>query len=221
MLSYSIFIKYKNRFMDWVRIIELLITSFTSIVVALVGAGFFKRLSEKQQKNRSRDNLMQQIKKDEIIHLAIRDVRRRYNADRVYVWQFHNGGNFYTTSPIQRLSITYERNSDGLERKAERNQNMLVASFASYIRGIVEGDMFYTDINNMSDIALRSLENSNGTKSHCAVPIYDKDKNLVALLALDWVFSEIPSKYLKKDGNFTQDFKDELSKDCDTLDPYL
>lgn len=207
--------------MDWVRIVELLITSFTSIVVALVGAGFFKRMSEKQEKNRSRDSLMQQIKKDEIIHLAIRDVRRRYNADRVYIWQFHNGGNFYTNSPIQRISITYERHSDGLERKAEKNQNMLVTSFTSYVKNIIDGIMFYTDINDMSDIALRSLAHSNGTKAHAAVPIYDKDKNLVALLALDWVFSEIPSKYLKKDGNFTQDFKDELSKDCDTLDPYL
>lgn len=207
--------------MDWVRIVELLITSFTSIVVALVGAGFFKRMSEKQEKNRSRDSLMQQIKKDEIVHLAIRDVRRRYNADRVCIWQFHNGGNFYTKSPIQRISITYERNSDGLERKSEKNQNMLVTSFTTYIKNIIDGLMFYTDINYMSDIALRSLAQSNGTKSHAAVPIYDKDKNLVALLALDWVFSEIPSKYLKKDGNFTQDFKDELSKDCDTLDPYL
>jgi hypothetical protein len=207
--------------MDWVRIFELLITSITSIVVALVGAGFFKKMSEKQEKNRSRDSLMQQIKKDEIIHLAIRDVRRRYNADRVYVWQFHNGGNFYTKSPIQRISITYERNSDGLERKAEKNQNMLVTSFTTYIKSIIDGLMFYTNINDMSDIALRSLAHSNGTKAHAAVPIYDKEKNLVAILALDWVFSEIPSKYLKKDGNFTQDFRDELSKDCNTLDPYL
>lgn len=207
--------------MDWVRIFELLITSITSIVVALVGAGFFKRMSEKQEKNRSRDSLMQQIKKDEIIHLAIRDVRRRYNADRVYVWQFHNGGNFYTKSPIQRISITYERNSDGLERKAEKNQNMLVTSFTTYIKSIIDGLMFYTNINDMSDIALRSLAHSNGTKAHAAVPIYDKEKNLVAILALDWVFSEIPSKYLKKDGNFTQDFRDELSEDCNTLDPYL
>lgn len=207
--------------MDWVRIIELLVTSFTSIIVALVGAGFFKRIADNKKKNRSRDSLLQQIKKDEIIHLAIRDVRRRYNADRVYIWQFHNGGNFYTTSPIQRLSITYERNSDGLERKAEKNQNMLVTSFTNYIKDIIDGNMYYSDINNMSDIALRSLENSNGTKSHTAVPIYDRDKNLVAILALDWVFSEIPQKYLKKDGNFTQEFKDEFSKDCDTLDPYL
>jgi len=35
--------------MDWVRIIEILITSITSIIVALVSAGFFRRMTEKQK----------------------------------------------------------------------------------------------------------------------------------------------------------------------------
>lgn len=207
--------------MDWIRIMEVLITSVTSIIVALVGAGFFRQMREKQEKTKSKEKLMEQIKKDEIVHLAIRDVRRRYNADRVYIWQFHNGGSFYTTSPMQKLSITYERCSDGLERKAEKNQNHLITSFTSYIKDVIDGNMYFPNIEDMNDIGLRSLAYSSGTKGHCAVPIYDKDKHLVAILCLDWVFSEIPKEYLKKDGKFTQDFIDEFSTDADTLDTYL
>lgn len=207
--------------MDWVRILEVLITSITSIVVALVGAGFFRQMREKKEKVKSKENLLEQIQRDEIVHLAIRDVRRRYNADRVYIWQFHNGGTFYTTSPMQKLSITYERCSDGLERKADKNQNHLIANFSSYIKDVMDGNMFYCDITNLPDIGLRSLSQSQGVKSHCAVPIYDKDSHLVALLCLDWVFSEIPTQYTKKDGSFTQDFIEEFSKDADTLDKYL
>lgn len=207
--------------MDWIKIMEVLITSITSIIVALVGAGFFRQMREKQEKTKSKEKLMEQIKKDEIVHLAIRDVRRRYNADRVYIWQFHNGGSFYTTSPMQKLSITYERCSDGLERKAEKNQNHLITSFTSYIKDVIDGNMYFPDIEDMNDIGLRSLAYSSGTKGHCAVPIYDKDKHLVAILCLDWVFSEIPKEYLKKDGKFTQDFIDEFSTDADTLDTYL
>jgi hypothetical protein len=84
--------------MDLIRIIELLLTSFTSIVVALVGAGFFKRYNDHKISVKSKNDLMRQVKKDEIVHLAIKEVRRRYDADRVYIWQFHNGGTFYTTS---------------------------------------------------------------------------------------------------------------------------
>lgn len=207
--------------MDWIRVIEILFTSITSIVVALVGAGFFKRYNDKKSSTESKGKLLEQIKKDEIVHLAIRDVRRRYQADRVYVWQFHNGGSFYTTSPMQKLSITYERCSQGLERKISYNQNHLITNFTSYITDVMNGKMFFPDISKMSDIGLRSLNQSNGTKSHCAVPIYDKEGHLVAMLCLDWVWSDIPEEYLKKDGSFTQDFIDEFSKDADTLDSYL
>jgi hypothetical protein len=207
--------------MDWVKIAELLITSLTSIIVALVGAGFFRRMSDKKQKSKSRESLMQQIKNDEIVHLSIREIRRRYNADRVYIWQFHNGGSFYTNAPMQKVSVTYERNSDGLERKAEKNQNHLVSHFTTFIKSVLDNKMFYSDVNNMEDLGLRSLSLSQGIKSHASVPIFDRDKNLVSILSLDWVFSEIPSEFLRKDMEFTQDFRDELSKDSDTLDIYL
>lgn len=207
--------------MDWVKMFEVLITSVTSIVVALVGAGFFRRMNEQKLKVKSKEDLMQQIQKDEIVHLAIREIRRRYNSDRVYIWQFHNGGAFYTTSPMQKISITYERCSDGLERKAEKNQNHLINNFSLYIKDVMDQKMFFADVNNIEDIALRSLTLSLGTRSHCAVPIYDKQDHLVAILALDWVFSEIPLKYLDSDGQFTEAFRTEFAKDADTLDPYL
>lgn len=207
--------------MDWIRIIEILLTSITSIVVALVGAGFFKKYNDKKYNQQSKSKLLEQIKKDEIVHLAIRDVRRRYNADRIYIWQFHNGGSFYTTSPMQKLSITYERSSQGLERKSEKNQNHLITNFTTYIKDVMDGKMFFSNIGKMNDIGLRSLNQSNGTKSHCAVPIYDKEGHLVAMLCLDWVWSDVPIEYLKKDGDFTQDFIEEFSKDADTLDTYL
>ena len=207
--------------MDWVRIIEILITSITSIIVALVSAGFFRRMTEKQKSIESKNQLMEQIKKDEIVHLAIRDIRRRYNADRVYLWQFHNGGTFYTTSPMQRMSITYERCSDGLERKAERNQNHFITNFTSYIKDVMEGNMFYPDYKEIPDLGLRTLIHSNGTESHAATAIYDRDKHLVAIVCLDWVFSKIPQDLLKKDGHFNENFKDEFTRESNTLEKYL
>jgi hypothetical protein len=207
--------------MDLNSLLQVIITSVTSVVVALIGAGFFKRYTESKKESFSKSKLMEQIKKDEIVHLALRDIRRRYNADRVYVWQFHNGGNFYTTSPIQRISITYERCSDGLERKAEKNQNLIIANYSSYISDVINGDMFFTSVSKMDDLGQRSLMQSSGTKSHCSVPVYNKEKHLVAMLSLDWVFSDIPSEFIKKDGNFTQDFIEGFSTDADTLDKYL
>ena len=77
------------------------------------------------------------------------------------------------------MSITYERCSDGLEKNGPKNQSVLVSSLNSYVKEIILGKMFYSDINNMSDIGLRSLAQSSGTKSHCAIPLYDKEDNLI------------------------------------------
>ena len=112
--------------MDWIELLQLFLTSITSVVVALIGAGYFKRYNDSKKESYSKSKLMEQIRKDEIVHLAIRDLRRKYNSDRIYIWQFHNGGNFYTSYPMQKTSITYERCSDGLERKSEKYQNILI-----------------------------------------------------------------------------------------------
>lgn len=207
--------------MVWTELITILITSITSVVVALIGSGVFKKVRDNKEKVKSKEKLLEQINKDEIIHLSLRDIRRRFNSDRVYIWQFHNGGTFYTTSPMQRISISYERCADGLERKSEKNQNHLIGNFSSYIKDIMDNKMFYSDISEMKDIGVRSLAQSLGTKSHASAPIYDKNKHLVALICLDWVFSEIPSQYLKKDGDFTQDFIDEFKNDAHSLEKYL
>jgi hypothetical protein len=206
--------------MDLIRIIELLLTSFTSIFVALVGAGFFKKITQRREKLKSKDLLMEQIKKDEIIHLSLRQIRRDFNVDRIYIWQFHNGGYFYSQTPMQKISITYERCSEGLERNAEKNQNVLMANFNDYVKDVINGEMFFIDINDIQDLGIRSLNASNGTQSHCAVPIYDNDKQLIAILSMDWVFSEIPKEIIE-DSDFKQDFKDELLRESNTLYKYL
>ena len=41
--------------MDWINIVEVFVTSVSSIVVALVGAGFFKRYNDKKDKIKSKN----------------------------------------------------------------------------------------------------------------------------------------------------------------------
>jgi len=207
--------------MDIWNLIETFLTSLTSIIVALIGVGYFRRYNENKIKNKSKGALIEQINKDEIIHLSIREIRRKINCDRVCIWQFHNGGSFYTETSVQKMSITYERCSDGLEKNGPKNQNVLVSSLNSYVKEIINGTMFYADINNMSDIGLRSLAHSSGTKSHCAIPLYNKESNLVGLLGCDWVFSEVPEEFLKKGKEFSDKFINNLKEDCSSLPDYL
>lgn len=195
--------------MEWTSFFQTLLTSLSSIVVALIAAGYFKKHQDRQKNENSKVRLLEQIQKDEVVHLSIRSIRRKYNADRVKIIQFHNGGNFYTESPMQRASITYERCSDGLERLSDKMQNVLVSNYTFYVKSVIAGGVYEYDVKHIDDLATRSLLESFGTQSHCAVPLWDKQQHLVGVLCLDWVFSEIPSEYIRNE-EFTEEFKGEL-----------
>lgn len=197
-------------------IITTIITSITSIVVALISTGMFKYYQDKKKDNSSRKGLVKQIEKDQIVYYTIREIRRKYNSDRIFIMQFHNGGNFYTESPMQRGSITYERCSDGLERIAEKYQGVLVSHMCWYIKHIIENNMFYYSTDDIEDMPTRAIIKNFGSQAHLAVPIYDKLNHLVGFVAMDWVFSEPPAEYIEN-NEFSASLKEEISSEIESL----
>jgi len=204
----------------FLEIVKIVITSVTSVIVALIAGGYFKKYQDKQKDKRSRSKLVEQIQKDELVHFSLREMRRKYNCDRLYVMQYHNGGNFYTESPMQKASITYERCSDGLERIADKYQNVLISNFAWYNTNLLKDECYYIDVNLIDDITMRSWIKSFGTHAHIGVPVYDNQKHLVANVGLDWVFSDIPEIYLES-GQFSQTIVSELKKDIESIKQYI
>lgn len=202
--------------MDWTIIITTVVTSFTSIIVALIGAGLYKNISERKKQKEHKGKLIQQIQKDELIHFALRELRRLYNADRIYIVQYHNGGNFYTNSPMQKFSMTYERCSDGLERLSDKFQGVLVSHFNWYIRKMIETKMFYYSVDSVEDISTRAYLSSYGIQSHIACPIYDKDKHIIGHLGMDWVFSQVPEEILQEE-TFKEDFRKDILREANSL----
>lgn len=207
--------------MDITTILTTLITAVSSVTVALITAGYFRKWQDRTKEKQSRNQLMAQIQKDELIHFTIREIRRQYQADRIYIMQFHNGGYFYTNSPMQKASVTYERNSDGLERISDKFQNVLVSHHTWYLTETMVGKMFYADLDSqMSDLPTKSLLKNYGNYAHSAVSIYDDEKRLVGILGLSWVFSDIPEELIE-DGNFIDTFKSSLYNDANSLRNYI
>jgi len=197
-------------------LIATIITSITSIIVALITTGLIKHYLDKKKENSSRKKLVKQIERDEFVYFTIREIRRKYNSDRIFVMQFHNGGNFYTESPMQKLSITYERCSDGLERVTEKYQNILVSNMCWYIKQTIDGNMFYKNTDDIEDVPTRALIKNFGIQSHLAIPIYDRMNHLVGIVALDWVFSDIPEKYIYN-NEFSKELEKEIKSEIETI----
>ncbi len=202
------------------EIIKVVLTSVTSVIVALIAGGYFRKYQDKQKDKRSRSKLVEQIQKDELVHFSLREMRRKYNCDRLYIMQYHNGGNFYTESPMQKASITYERCSDGLERIADKYQNVLISNFAWYHNNLLKDNCYFIDVNLIDDITMRSWIKSFGTHAHIGIPVYDNQKHLVANIGLDWVFSDIPENYLEN-NQFSQTIVSELKRDIESIKQYI
>jgi hypothetical protein len=198
------------------EILEALITSITSITVALIAAGFFKRFSDRNKENNSKKKLVKQIEKDELVHFTLKEIRRKFHADRIYLIQFHNGGTFYTNAPMQKASVTYERCSDGLERVSDHLMHIFVSHYTWFIKNTIDEEMFYIDCEQIEDVATKALFRKFGTQANAAVPIYDNSDQLISIMVLDWVFSEIPDAFIK-DGDFTTQFKDEMIADSESV----
>jgi len=207
--------------MDFTTVLTTLITAISSVIVALITAGYFKRWQDRNKENKSKKQLMAQIQKDELIHFTLREIRRKYNADRVYILQFHNGGMFYTKSPMQRGSVTYERNSDGLERITDRFQDVLISNYNWLLMETLSNRAFYSNVDEeVDDLPTKSLFKAYGNYAHAMVPIYDDLNQLIATLSLNWVFSEIPTHWVEN-NHFSSEFKTSLYDDANSLKSLL
>ena len=164
---------------------------------------------------------MEQIQRDELVHFTLREIRRKFNSDRVYIIQFHNGGSFYTQTPMQKASITYERCSDGLEKFSERFQNILISNHNWYFTEIINNRCFYCDIDTqVTDLPEKSLLKNYGNYAHAGVPIYDSEKRLIGVMCLSWVFSDLQINDVHE-GKFKDEFKKQLYDDANSLRPFL
>ena len=206
--------------MDWADLLKTLITAVTSVIVALVTAGYFRKTQDKNKEKKSREKLVEQIQRDELIHFTLKELRRKYITDRVYIIQFHNGGTFYTQTPMQKASVTYERCSDGLERITEKIQNVFVSHYNWLIKQTMENGLFIHDCNLIPDIATRALIKKFGTQSMVSLPIMDRENHLIALLCMDWVFSEHVEVYCENE-EFTKNFREDFKKDTQSVRNFL
>ncbi len=202
-------------------IITSVITALTSIIVALITAGYFKKFWDIKKEAKSKKDLKGQFMKDEVIHASLQEIKRKYNSDRITITQFHNGGIFYTSSPMQKCSMTYERIIEGLTPISQKYQNILVSNFSWYYTQALSNDGFYFSVyDDVTDLATRSILKSHGTSSHAVVPIFDRDKNLVATLAMDWALNDVPVG-ITENSDFSQQFKEEIFNEAQGLIGYL
>jgi len=176
---------------------------FTLIIVALI-TGLISPLSLqilqfflKKRQDKKKHTLAQNgaIKADELITTKLKSLMEKYNCDRAWIAEFHNGGKTYSGKSFQRFSTTYEVVNQGVASEAVHTQNIPTSIFSLFFKKLMECGYYYTnDVKKTNDpmsYAMQNFWENRGVSSFICVSIKDISGNFVGFFCMEGVINDI------------------------------
>lgn len=181
--------------MDWSIILSSCIVAATTII------GIF--LKELVQNKRQKRNscIVEYTKKNQNVEKAIRFALDKLDADRVHIYEFHNGDHFYSGNHQQKFSCTYEALSAGVSSEALNLQDLRVSTFNQFINKIINEFKFeVVDVESLKDSLLKNWLETRGIASSFSYPIRTLNKNVIGIINVD--FTKQKDKISKEEEDF-------------------
>lgn len=138
-----------------------------------------------------KDILADELRLSNVIQSKIEEVRSEAKADRVWIMQFHNGGNFYPTGrSIQKFSMFYETVGASVNSIQSVLQNIPVNLFSRPINQLLEHDkiMVPTFNDSLETFGLKYM--SEDSKSIYMFSLRTLDGKFVGMMGVDYVLEE-------------------------------
>ena len=165
---------------------------FGSVLVALITALFGPAalLWVKKKLSKPKDEMVIELFSIEKITTEIEEVLQKIGGDRVWITQFHNGGNFYPTGKsMAKFSIIYETVGIGVSSIQSNFHNIPVNLFSKSINQLLLNDVIeihdFKD-ESISTFGLKYVAEENGCKSGYLFAIKSIDEKFIGTLGLDF-----------------------------------
>ena len=203
---------------------DITIELFGAFLTGIVGPILYLLIDRyiSKQKDKKKDKLRESIIEGNLIDDELLKIREQYTADRIWIAQFHNGGNFYPTGKsIQKFSIFYEVTKLGVSGVSHVFSNIPCSLYPKTFQHMLENDkpgLFIPDFsdNTIPTFGLRGAADSVGTKSSYVLPLFSLDGKLIGTVGLDYVTRK---KRLTKDE--WEHFQIQASRIAGYLSSYL
>lgn len=129
------------------------------------------------------------VGKDTELMSKIEDLLALSDADRVCIYQFHNGGEYYTGRSMQKLSMTYETVKAGISHLQINRQNIPVSACnATLAPMITDRRSLINDVEKeMKDSLCKFYAMEAGTKSLYKWTVYDLQKRAIGFVQVDYI----------------------------------
>jgi hypothetical protein len=172
----------------------------TSVIVAFITGVlgpilllFIKNKLEK--KTEKPDMVLETLKVSELVMTKLEHIKEEYKSDRVWITQFHNGGNFYPTGKsIAKFSIMYEVVGPGIPSVQSNFHNIPVNLFSRSINHLLENDSIeipdYKD-ETVATYGLKYIAEDTGCKSGYLFAIKTIEGKFIGTLGLDFTKRKI------------------------------
>ena len=165
-------------------IIAAFITGFAGPVLVQVIRQYIEKKKEKP------DMLTDALETSEKVMDKLDHIKAEYEADRVWITQFHNGGHYYPTGKsIAKFSLIYETVNIGVGSVQNNFQNIPVNLFSKSINYLLEHDIIeipdYKD-ETISTHGLKYIAEDTGCKSGYIFAIKGFDGKFIGSLGLDY-----------------------------------
>lgn len=182
------------------NVMELLGAFLTGVVGPILYLFVSKYLQK--EKDKKRDKVKETIVNTALITEEIEEMREEFESCRVWISQFHNGGNFYPTGKsIQKFSIFYEVTKTGISSVSHTFNNIPTSLYPHAFNHMLNGEQKGIFINDFKDkkvatYGLKGAADSVGTKSSYVIPLFTLDEKFIGCLGMDYVSKK---KKLTKD----------------------
>ena len=136
------------------------------------------------------DMVLETLKVSQLIMTKLDHIKEEFKSDRVWVTQFHNGGNFYPTGKsMAKFSIMYEVVGGGISSVQPNFHNVPVNLFSRPINQLLEKDSIeipdYKD-EEVATYGLKYIAEDTGNKSGYLFAIKTIEGRFIGMLGLDY-----------------------------------
>lgn len=158
------------------------------------------------------DQVGKSLKYEDLITNKLEKIKEFYNADRVWVLEFHNGNHLYSGQSLQKFSVTYEAVGPGIAREGIVTQNIPTSLFSAFFRKLSESNFFEIKNTNDNKSSMQSFFESRGTKSFVSVGIRNIENVLIGALCVESIKAQL---------NINESSISRLMVDANILSGYL
>jgi hypothetical protein len=167
--------------------VSIIVAFITGVLGPLLLLFIKNKLDKKVEKP---DMVLETLKVSELVMTKLDHIKDEFKADRVWVAQFHNGGNFYPTGKsMAKFSIIYESVSPSVSSIQGNFHNIPVNLFSRSINQLLEHDII--EISDFKDetvatYGLKYIAEDTGCKSGYLFAIKCIEGRFIGMLGIDY-----------------------------------